>query len=117
MSGSYIFSSGGSFLKNQKTLAGQAQKAVFSLMKLLNKFDNVTHDIYYDLFDKMIMPILCYGSEVWGFHKGEDIERIYLQFCKRFLHLKYNTVNNIVYRYYELGRTNMQCVRYVGIVN
>ena len=25
-----VFSSGGSFLENQKTLAGQAQKAVFS---------------------------------------------------------------------------------------
>ena len=50
----------------------------------------------------MIMPSLCYGSEVWGFHQGEAIERVHLQFCKRFLHLKYNTVNNIVY---ELGRT------------
>ena len=109
-----VFSSGGSFLEKQKTLAGQAQKAVFSLMKLLNKFDNVTHDIYCDLFDKMIMAILCYGSEVWGFHKGEAIERVYLQFCKRFLHLKYKTVNNIVY--FILGRTNMQCVRYVRIV-
>ena len=83
-------------------------------MRVLNKFDNVTHDIYCDLFDKMIMPILCYGSEVWGLHKGEAIERVHLQFCKRFLHLKYNTVNNIVY--YELGRTNIQCVRYVRIV-
>ena len=109
-----VFSSGGSFLENQKILAGQAQKAVFSLMKLLNKLDNVTHDIYCDLFDQMIMPILCYGSEVWGFYKEEAIERVHLQFCKRFLHLKYNTVNNIVY--YELGRTNMQCVRYVRIV-
>ena len=102
------------FLENQKTLAGQAQKAVFPVMKLLNKFDNVTHDIYCDLFDKIIMPILCYGSEVWGFHKVEAIERVHLQFCKRILHLKYNTVNNSVY--YELGRTNMQCVRYVRIV-
>ena len=85
-----VFSSEGSFLENQKTLAGQAQKALFSLMKLLNKFDNVTHDIYCDLFDKMIMPTLCYGSEVGGFHKGEAIERVHLQFCKRFLHLKYN---------------------------
>ena len=35
-------------------------------------------------------------------------------FVSDFLHLKYNTVNNIVY--YELGRKNMQCVRYVRIV-
>ena len=48
-----------SFLENQKTLAG-AQKAVFSPMKLLNKFDNVTHDICCDIFDKMIMLILWY---------------------------------------------------------
>ena len=95
-----VFSFGGSFLENKKTSAGQAQKAVFSLMKLLNKFVNA-HDICCDLFDKMTMPILCNGSEVWGFHKGEAMERVHLQFCKRFLHLKYNTVNNIVY--YEQG--------------
>ena len=52
------------FLGKSKKLAGQAQKAVFSLMKLLNKFD-VTHDVYCNLFDNMIMPILCFGSEVW----------------------------------------------------
>ena len=80
-------------------------------MKSLNKFDNVTHDIYCDLFDKMFMPILCYGSEVWGFHKGELLNAFIYNFvCKRFLHLKYSIV------YYELGRTNMQCVRYVRIV-
>ena len=83
-------------------------------MKVFNKFDNVTHDIYCDLFDKMMMSILCYGSKVWGFHKGEAIGRVHLLYCKRFLHLKYTTVNNIVC--YELGRTNMQCVRYVRIV-
>ena len=62
--GVVFFSGEGVFLENKTTLAGQAQKAVFALMKLLNKFDNVTHDICSDLFDKMIMPILCYGSEV-----------------------------------------------------
>jgi hypothetical protein len=60
-----------------------------------------------ELFDKMIMPVLCYGSEVWGFHPGDAVERVHRQFCK-------NTVNNIVYR--ELGRTNVQCVRVVRII-
>ena len=35
-----VFSSGGSFSKNQKKLAGQAQKAIFSLQKMLQKFDD-----------------------------------------------------------------------------
>ena len=42
------------------------------------------------------------------------MERVHLRFCKLFFHLKYNTVNNIVY--YGLGRTNIQCVRYVRII-
>ena len=109
-----VFSSGGSFSENQKTLAGQAQKAIFALIKMLKKFEHVTHDIFCDLFDKMIMPILCYGSEVWGFHCGDAVERAHLQFCKKVLRLKWNTVNNIVYS--ELGRTNTQCVRFVRIV-
>lgn len=37
------------------------------------------------LFDSMINPILNYGSEVWGFHKGPDIERVHIKFLKRLL--------------------------------
>ena len=59
----------------------------------------------------MSMPILCYGGEVWGFHRGEAIERVHFQFYKRNLHLIYNTVNYIVC--YELGKTNIQCERYL----
>ena len=36
-----VFSSGGSFSENQKKLAGQAQKAIFSLQKMLQKFDDI----------------------------------------------------------------------------
>ena len=43
-----VFSSGKSFSKNQKALAGQSQRAVFSLMKLLNKFDNI-HDMIFSI--------------------------------------------------------------------
>ena len=27
------------------------------------------------LFDAMILPILTYGSEIWGFHPAPDIDR------------------------------------------
>jgi hypothetical protein len=26
--------------------------------------------------------VLCYGCEVWGFHRGEEIEKWHLRFCK-----------------------------------
>jgi hypothetical protein len=36
-----------------------------------------------ELFDKMVKPILPYGSEIWGFSKTIDcLEKIQLRFCK-----------------------------------
>ena len=36
------------------------------------------------LFDSMILPILCYGSELWGFHKAVDIERVHTNFLNNY---------------------------------
>ena len=105
-----VFSSGGSFSENQKKLARQAQKAIFSLQK----FDDIKCDMYCDLFDKLITPILCHGSEVWGFNRGDTIERVHLQFLKKILRPKWNTENNLVYS--ELCRLNMQSKRYLKII-
>ena len=35
------------------------------------------------LFDKMIVPILLYGSEVWGIYGYKEIDKLHLKFCKR----------------------------------
>ena len=55
----------------------------------------------YDLFDKIVKPILLYGCEVWGFTNVELIERVHLRFCKLLLNLKKSTPNYMVYG--ELG--------------
>lgn len=57
---------------------------------------------------------MCYGSEVWGFNKGKDIERAHLQFCKRILAVKQSTQNDFIYG--ELGRTSFQTKHYVNII-
>ena len=36
------------------------------------------------LFDKLILPILTYGSEVSGFSKADNIERTHLQFVNTY---------------------------------
>ena len=36
-------------------------------------------------------PILCYGSEIWGYKYYENIEKIQSRFCKRFCCLRPNT--------------------------
>ena len=78
-----VFTSGGSCKEAQRTLAGQALKAIFALNKYLYKFTYLKPSNVLDLFDKLISPILNYGSEVWGFHRTSAIETVYMQFCKK----------------------------------
>ena len=101
-----VFTSGGSFSLAQKTLARQAQKAIFKLNCYLIKFTDFSPKHTLDLFDKLVSPILNYAAEVWGFFKATQIERVHLQFCKRLLGVKKSTQNNFIYG--ELGRTDYQ---------
>lgn len=69
---------------------------------------------YLNLFDTYISSILCYGSEIWGFHKAPNIEKIQLDFCKNLLGVKQCTTNVMVY--YELGRFPLIYLRMYKIV-
>ena len=97
-----VFTTGGSFSETHDALSGQALKAIYKLKSYVNKFTDLSVSHMLDLFDKLILPILNYGSEVWGLSKAETIERVHLQFCKHLLGVKFQTQNNIIYG--ELGR-------------
>ena len=58
--------------------------------------------LYCDLFDKMLMHVLSYGCEIWGFYPAKAIEQIHKDFCKSILKGKRSTMNEIMYG--ELGR-------------
>ena len=36
-------------------------------------------DLHIELFEKMVQPILLYGSEVWGFGNLDVLERVVLK--------------------------------------
>ena len=109
-----VFTSGGSSFETQKTLSGQALKAIFTLNKYMNSFTTLNPAHIPDLFDKLISPRLNYGSEVWGFYTAKSIETVHLSFCKRMLGIKNSTQNDFVY--WELGRMDYQSLRYINIV-
>ena len=109
-----VFTPGGSFSEAQATLSGQALKAIFAMHRYLNKFVHLKPSHVLDLFDKLISPIFNYGSEVWGFAKADNIERVHLQFCKKLLSVKQCTQNDFVYG--ELGRCSFQLTRYRNII-
>ena len=109
-------SSRGKFAQTQSNLSDRGLRA-------MHKLFSDTHELYAPepsflcaLFDKLVKPVLLYGSEIWGFHKAADVERVHLLFCKIILHLKRNTANYFIYG--ELGRyplildSKIQIIRY-----
>ena len=55
---------GGSFATTQRTLAEQASKAQLQLNHYLHQFKDIPPTIVYELFVKMIFPVLNYAGEV-----------------------------------------------------
>ena len=102
-----VFTAGGSSFETQKTLSGQALKAIFTLNKYLYSFTPLKPSHRLELFDKLVLPILNYASEVWGFHKATSVKTVHLQFCKKALGVKQSTQNDFVYG--EIGRTAALC--------
>ena len=86
----------GSFFSTKKHVAEQAKRASYSL---LNKIKTISLpvDIQTDLFEKMVKPILLYGSEIWGTGNLDIIEQVQLKFYKQIFGLKLSTPNYMVY--------------------
>ena len=63
-----IFCRSGSFKDASLALNNKAKGAMYSLLNNIYKHQTVKVDIMLELFDRMIMPILLYNSEVWGTH-------------------------------------------------
>jgi len=59
-------------------LAGQALKAIYKVKSNLLKFPGTTIQHKLDLFDKLILPILNYGLEVWRLNDSTKLEGIHI---------------------------------------
>ena len=72
-------------------------------------------DIQFKLFDSLVLPILLYCCEIWGFEKLEDIEQVHLIFYKIILCVKKSTPNVMIYG--ELGRFPLKYKIYSRVIN
>ena len=107
-----VFTTGGAFNETHTALSDQAGKAIYKLKSYLHKFNNVSIKHMLDLFDKLILPILNYGSEVWCFSNETKLEHVHLKFCKQLLDVRQQTQNNFIYG--ELGRPSLKIYRYLN---
>ena len=73
-----------------------------------------------DLFDKLIVPILLYGSQIWGTIPNDTIEKIQRKFYKHILKVPMQTSNEAVLG--ELGKFPLSvlfhyyCIKYWLII-
>ena len=108
----------GEFTEGKQDLQVRAQKAYFKLRKLLN-IDIIKPNLYLDIFDKTVIPIATYNSEVWGFFNTDTkrynqnkfpeylyeeniCERLHTKLCKILLSVNQKTSNTASRS--ELGR-------------
>ena len=61
-----------------KTLASQADKALYTIKIINRECNGLAVQLLFDLFDK---PILLYGCKIWGYTVQDEIERVHRKFC------------------------------------
>jgi len=89
------FNYNGSFIKAKNKLVQQAQKASYSVYRKVRNLC-IPVDLQLKLFDSIVLPILTYSCEVWGFENCAEIEQVHLRFCKKILKVRQTTSNYMV---------------------
>ena len=87
---------------------------MFSVLGKVKRL-NLPVDIACDLFDKLIVPIALYGSEVWGFENIMQIEVFYRKFLRNILKVHKTAASCMVYG--ETGRYKLSRLVETRMIN
>ena len=90
-----------------KNLVDQSQRTLYAMYHKIRNI-NIPIDLQFRMFDCMIVPILLYASEIWGYEKTDVVEKVHLQFLKKSLNVRSTTPNYMVYG--ETGRFPLQII-------
>ena len=74
---------------------------MFSVLRKTKKL-YLPIDMHLQMYDCMVVPVLLYGSESYGYEKSDIIESLFLQFYKIIMSFRKSRPNAILYG--ELGR-------------
>ena len=105
-----------SLFKMAENMATKAKKVLIYLLKNLQDIQPLTYGTYFKFFDSKISPILLYGCELWGIEYIEQIEKVHIYACKRFLNAPLKSCNAAIMgdceRYPMYITAFKRCVRY-----
>ena len=77
-------------------LADQSRKGVMTIRSISHACGDMPVKLGLELFDKLVMPILLYGSAVWGCEIRDRIEAVQRKYCRTLLGVNSRTQNDIV---------------------
>ena len=86
------------FSLNHVYLRDRANRAIFSILQRLKNIKTPSPEIMFHLFETFILPILTYGTDVWGYNKIAltIIDKVLLWSIRCSLGIKCTTNNIIV---------------------
>ena len=109
-----VFNYNGSFKKAISKQISQARKAMYALITKA-RILRLPFDIIMELFNVCVVPILLYGSEVWGYENITDLEVFHRQFLRIVLKAYQFTPNAMLYG--ESGSFDLKTLIDSRIVN
>ena len=68
----------------------QAKKATYSLITRIKQL-NLTFEVSIELFERIVIPILLYGSEIWGYECPKQLQIMFNNVMRKFLKLNRST--------------------------
>ena len=84
------FNYNGTFHKAKAKQALQAKKATYGLIRRTKQL-SLTFEVSIELFERLIVPILLYGSEIWGYEDPKHLQTTFNNIMRKFLRLHKTT--------------------------
>ena len=108
-----MFGSSGKFAKTFENILNQSYKALFSMTSAQYQYPEINVKTQLHLFNALVLPVLNYGSEIWGFSEADKLEKLHLGFLKNILSVRKSIPSAFIYK--ELGTLPLITHRFVCI--
>ena len=74
-----------SFYRMCSELSKKGKHVLVTLLSSLRDYRQLPKHIFFKLFDTKVLPVIVYGSEIWGFTQYDVLEQVHYYACKRFM--------------------------------
>ena len=109
----FILSSSGKFAKSIAAIIDQGRIALFNMNSFLHKYPHLDIKTKLKVFNCLVIPVIEYACEIWGFCAADKLDTFYLGFLKSILGVRKTTPSVFIYR--ELNIYPLKLKRYMRI--